>query len=256
MSSVSETQETLELKDASKNPWYVLMTVAGEQSSDGRDFDEELHARNRRYFNGWMASTLSADAKITLIASERCTAEDLEPLTEAEQSDIAAAFSTRCPQAAPIDTMNPKINLAGNEVKGKLICIGYLFSGVAYFQDATFSEYAYFQDATFSGDTDFHNAIFSGNANFSGETFHRPVTFEKANFYQRVDFTDRQFKAPTNFAECRFHGEPPRYFNADLHEDTRWKGIKVWPVPKGEYAADEADYFIRSYERLKLLMAG
>ena len=234
MSSVSETQETLELKDASKNPWYVLMTVAGEQSSDGRDFDEELHARNRRYFNGWMASTLSADAKITLIASERCTAEDPEPLTEAEQLDIAAAFSTRCPQAAPIDTLNSKINLAGNEVKGKLICIGYLFSGVAYFQDATFS----------------------GNANFSGETFHRPVTFEKANFYQRVDFTDRQFKAPTNFAECRFHGEPPRYFNADLHEDTRWKGIKVRPLPKGEYAADEADYFIRSYERLKLLMAG
>ena len=53
-----------------------------------------------------------------------------------------------------------------------------------------------------------------------------------------------------------FYGEPPKYFNADLHEDTRWKGIKVWPVPKGENAADEADYFIRSYERLKLLMAG
>ena len=182
MSSVSETQEKLELKDTSKNPWYVMMTVAGEQSDDDLIYDKELHAQNRRYFNGWMASTLSADAKTTRIANERCTAADLEPLTKAEQSDIGTAFSIRCTDAAPIDTTNPKINLAGYEVKGKLICIGFLFSGYADFQDATFIGYA----------------------DFSGETFHRPVTFENADFHERVDFTDRQFKAPTNFAECRF----------------------------------------------------
>jgi hypothetical protein len=58
---MSETQETPALKDASQNPWYVLMTVAGEQVGIGLDFDKELHARNRRYFNGWMASTLSEE---------------------------------------------------------------------------------------------------------------------------------------------------------------------------------------------------
>jgi hypothetical protein len=56
-----------------------------------------------------------------------------------------------------------------------------------------------------------------------------------------LDFIDRQFKAPTDFVRSRFLGEPPRYLNANLHEDTRWKGIEVWPVPKGENAATRAD---------------
>jgi hypothetical protein len=98
---MSETQETSAPKDTSKNPWFVLMTIAGQQVGCGQVFDEELYARNRHYFNSWMARTLSEDEKKTLIANERCSAEDLMPLTEAEQSNIAAALSTRCPHAPP-----------------------------------------------------------------------------------------------------------------------------------------------------------
>jgi hypothetical protein len=36
-------------KPAEKNPWYVLATIYGEQ---GALFDEELHAKNRRIWNG------------------------------------------------------------------------------------------------------------------------------------------------------------------------------------------------------------
>ena len=44
-------------KPAATNPWYILMTVAGEQQ---RPFDDVLHARNRRYWNGWAAQGLNA----------------------------------------------------------------------------------------------------------------------------------------------------------------------------------------------------
>ncbi len=43
--------ETPDLKPASESPWYVLMTVAGEQT--GFLIDDDLHARNLRFWDGW-----------------------------------------------------------------------------------------------------------------------------------------------------------------------------------------------------------
>ncbi len=42
--------ETPDLKPASESPWYVLMTVAGEQT--GFLIDDDLHTRNLRFWDG------------------------------------------------------------------------------------------------------------------------------------------------------------------------------------------------------------
>ena len=96
------------LQPAGENPWYVLMTVAGEQTRESRwVIDNDLHARNRRYWNGWAARGLSDDAKARLIAEGRVAEADFEPggdlapLTEVEQADIEAALAQRCPDANP-----------------------------------------------------------------------------------------------------------------------------------------------------------
>ena len=44
------------LKPANENPWYVLMTLYGEQVGD--EVHQALHARNRRVWNGWASQGL------------------------------------------------------------------------------------------------------------------------------------------------------------------------------------------------------
>ena len=63
------------LKPAETNPWYVLMTVAGERT--GGRISTDLHAKNQRYWNGWMAQKLSDEQKQKLIEEEHASAEDL-----------------------------------------------------------------------------------------------------------------------------------------------------------------------------------
>ncbi|MFK7942674.1 MAG: pentapeptide repeat-containing protein [Paracoccaceae bacterium] len=223
MTDDANTPEKPALKDASTNPWYVLMTVAGEQPDEGRPwaYDEDLHARNRRYFNGWMAQSLSEGAKQKLIAEERATAEDLADLTDEETAAIAQAFAYRCPNAEPLDATHPRCSLKGIESTARVVCVGFVFSGVANFRDATFSRYADFSDATFSGDADFSDAKFKSKTVFANVTFQPP------------------------------RASPPQFYNAELHEDTSWERITTWPLPGPGHDASD---FVRAYEKLKLLM--
>jgi hypothetical protein len=57
--------ETPDLKPASESPWYVLMTVAGEQT--GFLIDDDLHARNLRFWDGWAGGlpTFGAECRLT-----------------------------------------------------------------------------------------------------------------------------------------------------------------------------------------------
>ena len=44
------------LKPANENPWYILMTLHGEQPEGAtfHDLDEELHAKNLNRWNRWL----------------------------------------------------------------------------------------------------------------------------------------------------------------------------------------------------------
>ncbi len=61
--------ETPDLKPASESPWYVLMTVAGEQT--GFLIDDDFHARNLRFWDGWAGGSLSDTAKAAPVAEGR-----------------------------------------------------------------------------------------------------------------------------------------------------------------------------------------
>ena len=65
---MSDEPEEPERKSAADNPWYVLMTVAEEQKKE-------------------------------LIEDGRATEDDLAPLTEKKETEIAAALAKRCPEA-------------------------------------------------------------------------------------------------------------------------------------------------------------
>jgi len=67
--------EQPKLTPANQNPWYILMTLHGEQQNAHRtdgayfpNFDESLHARNRRDWNRWVAQGLSEKQRTELLA--------------------------------------------------------------------------------------------------------------------------------------------------------------------------------------------
>ena len=272
------------LKDARRNFWYVLMTVAGEQAPDARGdrYDEDRHAGNRRYFNGWMAQTLSDEDKRKLIDAKRATEEDLAPLKEDEKTEIQRAFTDRRLEPRPIDpdVARPDVlpfALADSEITEVLICRGFVFSGDALFQNTSFSGDACFRDATFLGKTHFHdarfrnasfeddasfqNATFSGdatfqnarfrNADFQNAAFSGDAAFQNATFSGDANFSDATFKGKTTLVHTGFENWPPKFFNAALHEDTDFTDVG-WPaVPKNP---KDATNHRRRYERLKQLM--
>lgn len=79
-----------DLKPAAGNPWYVLATIHGEQTRERRDF--ELHAKNRRIWNGWCCGHLSAPKRAQLAKAAKLTGEEFEPLTEAERALVGRRF--------------------------------------------------------------------------------------------------------------------------------------------------------------------
>ena len=314
-----------------ENPWYVLMTIAGEQAED--DFDWKRHTKNRRYWNGWVAQVLSEEEKNKLIEEKRATTEDLALLTERENEKIEEEIKRRCPKRE-IPYPKDGVDFSSTKFDNIFLCEGFIFpssvhawnaefSGKVNFRDAIFSSSAHFQyaifsslvnfrkatflddaifegatftqssqvnfsytkfanrglfkyaifssltsfsNATFSEESIFTCATFSNDANFASVVFSSWTLFENATFSNPVEkdanleskrylgeivFNDAKFEGATNFKNAKFNGFPPRFYNADLHEDTDWTGIK-WPnAPKKKNATE----YRRAYERLKLIMA-
>ncbi|MEM6624380.1 MAG: pentapeptide repeat-containing protein [Pseudomonadota bacterium] len=220
--------ETPELADASQNPWYVLMTVAGEQEEDASpwDYDENLHARNRRYFNGWMAAGLDEEEQQKLIEDGRATAEDLAPLTEQEHATIQAAWTRRCPGQL-LGSNQRAVKLAACKLDRLLICNGFVFSradfsgttfsslvyfpgttfsGSADFRDIIFTRGAYFLGTTFSSTADFRDTTFSSLTYFQGTTFSHIADFQGATFSRDADFRDTTFSGSADFRDVTFSG--------------------------------------------------
>ena len=51
-----------ELPNANTNPWYVLITLEGEQDDGPYHGNDELHAKNRAVWNAWSCQGLDDEA--------------------------------------------------------------------------------------------------------------------------------------------------------------------------------------------------
>ncbi len=126
-----------------------------------------------------------------------------------------------------------------------------VFSSSSDFKDATFDR-GLFAHTIFTGTAGFKRAKFSELATFSGATIAGGATYHSATFSGSSLFMNTQFRTPTVFSDASFEFEPPQFFGASLHEGTSWLDVK-WPPPPEE--REQADLFVRTYERLKLEMA-
>jgi len=56
----------MNMKPANENPWYILMTLYGEQEGD--EIDRELHKKNRAVWNAWSCQNLTDEERAKLEA--------------------------------------------------------------------------------------------------------------------------------------------------------------------------------------------
>jgi uncharacterized protein YjbI with pentapeptide repeats len=239
------------------NLWYLLATLYGEAGST----DNELHARNRTAWNRFMAAALSEDARALLIKEDRCSAEELEPFSPKELSELEKSFAERQRQATGGDStagahlLLPDLKLhridlsnvtfdrpfyaKGFLIPGRVVFSGAIF-GRADFSGTTFSDDAGFSRATFSDDAVFSGATFSGRADFSevtfsGATFPSQVDFSRATFSGWAVFWNASFSL-ANFRGASFQKET-LFVNAQMEGPTSFKDAEFSSTPPQFFGA-------------------
>ena len=156
------------------------------------------------------------------------------------------------------------VDFGGSRFKGAATFIGVKFMGGASFTNVTFESDVMFNDSMFeeryfSGGitilciADFTRARFLARASFREVLFGNNASAYSRRLWpeRRADFSDAQFMASTDFRRAVFGGAPA-FFNAKLHEDTDFARVN-WELAETEHIP--ADYAIRAWERLELMMS-
>lgn len=223
------------LNPASKNPWYVLATVAGEQS--GRNVWElnyDLHLRNRRFWNGWMCQNLSEHDRAALAEEMELDAENLKPLSDAERAELDKRFADAFPdQAYDERKPDPKKSVDASRLyfSRSVSLQKCWFPLSANFSSSYFEKIVDFSEATFAGQAHFSSAYFGPGTTFSGTHFSGTrmtglVLFDNVHFDQSPNFEKAKFDGPLIFHKATFGGgasfAETRFTAAALFKEARF----------------------------------
>jgi len=273
------------LQPAAKNPWYVLMTIYGEQTETYPAIpDYELHSKNQRIWNGWMCQGMPADERAKLAKLVQLPPDDLAELTEKESGALRAAFEERLPLtelphcrdvANLSETHFPNMftfekcifrenaNFRSSSFSGPVNFRVAIFNEIVSFLNSTFIQSTEFSSAKFKGDARFQSSTFSGPAHFDGATFSGPTFFnfttfsryaffKSATFIGKVDFSDGAFKSATLFNDVKFETDVPKFFQREMHQNTTFTtNTANWP----KVTAKNAEEGKQAYTRLRQVMS-
>ena len=198
----------VELKDPNQNPWYILMTLHGEQEGD--EIDWELHEKNRKLWNAWACQGMNDEEREKLAKSSRVSVAEME-WSDAIEQDVLALFMREFVKrnaAQPITPKIPKpaaaIDLTGVRFSKTYAIKGAIFVSTIICTSAVFRKDASFVNVTFKGDADFGDARFEGSANFDKTTFSDDVSFNNAKFVGQVVFDSATFECDAFFISAKF----------------------------------------------------
>ena len=210
-----------ELKDANTNPWYVLMTLYGEQEkphnfSSGFEI-KKLAEMNRRSWNSWMCQDLdnSASAEIAKraridISEERGWEKVADEVRELHRAEMLKRNGVGFKYHGIPD---PKdfVDFWGVNFSNSVSFFKFIFTQIVEFDSSNFMQDADFTFAVFAQDAIFHSATFTQNASFRSAKFDGPAKFEEARFGLREgdkvcipNFADAEFAKNGNFRKADF----------------------------------------------------
>jgi hypothetical protein len=230
------------LTPASQNPWYVLATVAGEQEGTKTfEIDRDLHAKNRRFWNGWMCQGMEDGERAALAEKLELPEEELSPLTAEELEAVKVRFEAVFPDKSLEEMIPPPYDVADfGQIYFPSTCVlekyhfnefadfgeahfacdavfpqahftgfvffrGAHFTGLAYFQSAHFDDVSYFREARFIAGAYFQKAHFTVSAYFQKAHFTEDTDFQEAHFNGPAFFQEADLTGPSNFRKAQFH---------------------------------------------------
>ena len=202
--------DTKNKRKASENPFYILATVYGEQTSP---LDADLHRQNRDVWNAWACQGLSKDEKDDL--KKTYAGLIIPEWTEDLQQTVNDAFAKRLP-GGPIPSHNRLIDFKDTDFEQAVGFKGFLFLKYARFmnaqfregadfRNAQFTEVASFMKAQFKEEAYFVNAQFTERASFTGAQFTEEAYFMSAQFTERASFMGAQFTKEADFRNAQFN---------------------------------------------------
>jgi hypothetical protein len=185
------------LTPANENPWYVLMTLYGEQ--DGEEVDDDLHDQNRAVWNAWSCQQLDDGA-----AAELAKQAQVDVAETRGWAQIATEVKRK--HRAEMKTRNDDdFTYPGfPDFESAIQCSEIQFCSILALNNCIFTQPANFSSATFTRDANFSRATFTQNANFSSATFTRDANFSRATFTQNANFNSATFTQDANFDSATF----------------------------------------------------
>ncbi len=152
----------VELKPASLNPWYVLMTIAGEQTVlNWWEANEDVAVLNRRFWNGWACAGLDDEDRAVVADKLELTPNALAPLTSHEMDQIKAVFQARLGHQN-IPEIDETIDLSNTHFLTAVLLDACFLSGEIDFQSSVFDGSLTFRNAVLDGDCQFQDSVISG----------------------------------------------------------------------------------------------
>lgn len=263
--------------------YYMLATAYGEEKAVGGGFTGgRLEVINRRIWNGLMARYMSDADKDRCAIDLGVERSELDPLNDDEIDILAKRFSDRgikingFPKALSqlhVDkihfsnfTLGKQLNLKRRvfpvytsfqnfACEGNFSVERSLFHG-ASFNGATFKGFTYFMQSKFGYRLE-RKIGFANPCDFVNCKFLRGASFSKAEL-TNGNFTSATFKEGVNFWGVRFSGSCPRFFDADLPENSMfsldsdsWSSPSQWSAERARFGR-HSDKFMELVDRERM----
>ncbi|MCG3267813.1 pentapeptide repeat-containing protein [Yoonia sp. I 8.24] len=231
------------LKDPNQNPWYILMTLHGEQTGD--EIDWVLHEKNRKLWNAWACQEMSAAERANL---EMFTNEEIAET--GWNSDIASAverqFKTEFEKRNPNESVVPAlphpttaIDLTRVTFGCRIVLRRAIFTQEVFLSKSVFKYECNFSRTQFAeslnatelvmvSPADFSGVLFCQDADFSRAQFKQRVEFKRSNFERTADFNNAIFAGVANFYRANFSREA-NFIDATFEGNADFNDIEVLP---------------------------
>ncbi len=227
------------LRPANENPWYVMMTLHGEQQEGppSSTINAERAVKNRRTWNRWIARSLDDEARKELLASGCVPKGDLKPFSDDEYQELQECYKRRWLSLhrkgyqsyknifdMDFDIEGVTIIFEETEINHPLNLSSFIFPNIQ-FSRSIFRSQVNFDYASFFCGSFFANTIFQNAVSFKKTTFNRNATFVNADFKHAVHFDSANFCDSADFRNADFHGEA-RFVAAKFRQSTRFEIAK------------------------------
>ncbi|WP_420003472.1 pentapeptide repeat-containing protein [Arenibacterium sp. LLYu02] len=208
---MTDTPEVPEgLRPANENPWYVLMTLYGEQEAEAIDW--ELHEKNRKLWNAWSVHGTPSGMKFEDylremsralgVSVQECDMGEWGKLINAQhykEERVQDRFARVWKERNGEGSLAPEIPAASEAVDFSNTRFERLFCA----RKMAFSRGVTLKKSQFKKGASFERCLFATGSNFAAG-FHETADFAASQFWSHADFSAAEFKKGATFSDCVF----------------------------------------------------